>query len=62
MEDMANEDAASSPGSVNTGLGVVIPAQMVIESLYQPDLNDERRRLLEENAAASRGATPDNEG
>jgi hypothetical protein len=60
LEDMANEDDASSPGSINTGLGVVIPAQMVLETLYQDDLNDERRRLLEEKAAS--GATPDNEG
>jgi hypothetical protein len=56
LEDIANEDDTPAIG-INTGMGVVIPASMVLETLYQQDLNDERQRLLEE--FKQQGAIPD---
>jgi hypothetical protein len=50
-----DEDAGASTG-INTGIGVVIPAAKIIETLYQPDLIEERRqpeaRYENESAAA----------
>jgi hypothetical protein len=43
-EDIVQEDDGGQGGGINSGIGIVIPAQKIIETLYQPDLVDERRR------------------
>jgi len=58
MEDMAFDDAdGNRPESVNTGMGIVIPAIRIQETLYQTELTKERRKILEERKRTS--ATPD---
>jgi hypothetical protein len=57
MEDVVVEDGNSQAG-VNTGMGIVIPAKMIRETLYQPDLREERKRLYSKTRRR-RGATPD---
>jgi hypothetical protein len=42
-EDSVVDDAAG--GSINTGIGVVIPTEMIIATLYQPDLIAERQQI-----------------
>ena len=47
LEDMASEDDRTATG-INTGMGIVIPAIMVLETLYQEELIEERKRLFAE--------------
>lgn len=57
IEDMFSEEDSSQSIGVNTGMGVVVPAKMVMETLYQQDLHNERQVLLEQYK--QRGATRD---
>jgi hypothetical protein len=57
IEDMANEDDGRSAG-INTGMGIVIPGKMVLETLYQDELVEERKRLHAEMRRV--GAVADN--
>jgi hypothetical protein len=51
------EDHGGKPESINTGIGVVIPIQKIIETLYQPELVEMRKKLEEKERKT--GATPD---
>jgi hypothetical protein len=44
IEDSVLEDDAAT-SAINSGIGVVVPERYVIETLYQPGLVEERRRL-----------------
>jgi hypothetical protein len=44
IEDSVVDDADTG-GGINTGIGIVIPAEKIIETLYQPELIAERQRL-----------------
>ena len=57
--DIAIDEDADSGDSVvlNTGIGIVIPAHRILETLYQSGLNDQRDGFREE--IRRRGATPD---
>ncbi len=57
-EDIVIEDQANSPGGINTGIGVVIPAQKIIETLDQEEWRTGRQNVIKALAAA-KGATPD---
>jgi hypothetical protein len=60
-EDSVVEDAdIGSDTRINAGIGIVIPAHKIIETLYQPDLITERQQI---EAAFDRdvAATPDAE-
>jgi hypothetical protein len=56
-EDSVVEDAAESRG-INSGIGLVIPASKVLETLYQPDLKALRQRKTKE-LRERKGATAD---
>jgi hypothetical protein len=56
LEDMATEDGEQAMG-VNTGMGIVIPGKMVLETLYQDGLIEERKGLYAEMLRT--GAVPD---
>jgi hypothetical protein len=56
-DDIA-QDGASRRVGIHTGIGVVIPAQRVFETLYQPDFRSERR-LTDEQWASKYGVTLD---
>jgi hypothetical protein len=45
VEDSVVEDDASGGGGINTGIGVVIPAEKIAETLYQPELVAERQAI-----------------
>jgi hypothetical protein len=45
-EDVVAGDAAETLGSINTGIGVVIPAEKIIETVEQPVLQEERRKFV----------------
>ena len=55
-EDTVVEDDVL--GGINTGIGVVVPAEKVIETLYQPELIAERQQMQKEMRLAL-GAKPD---
>jgi hypothetical protein len=59
IEDMVVEDDEDSRVTVgiNTGMGVVIPAKWILETLYQDDLVKDRERALGKHK--SDAATPD---
>jgi hypothetical protein len=46
-EDSVVEDAAELRG-INSGIGIVIPAWKVLETLYQPELKELRQRMMKE--------------
>jgi hypothetical protein len=50
-EDMVIEDAASANG-INTGIGVVIPVEKIIETIHHQTLVEMRRKWLEEHPPA----------
>jgi hypothetical protein len=57
-EDVVTDADGQSLGSINAGLGVVIPAEKIVEAIFQPDLVAVRK----ENANKARdrdGVTPD---
>lgn len=57
-EDVVTDADGQSLGSINAGLGVVIPAEKIVETIFQPDMV----AMREENASKSRdreGTTPD---
>ncbi len=56
-DDDVEEDAGGRKESINTGIGVVIPIQKIIETLYHPELVEMRKKLEEEER--EKGATPD---
>jgi hypothetical protein len=57
LTDAATDDARGSE-NINTGVGVVIPVQKIIETLYHPELL-EMRKKLEERERRESGAKPD---
>jgi hypothetical protein len=58
IEDSVVEvDDASKETGINTGIGLVIPAEKIIETLYQPNLITERHQL-ESAFNGARAATP----
>jgi hypothetical protein len=56
--DIDDDDDAAVSRHINTGIGLVIPAEKVIETLYQADLADERRKLQNEYDK-QKATTPD---
>jgi len=53
------EDAAIEDGvGINTGIGLVIPAEKIVETLYQPELVAERGQI-EATFDREQAATPD---
>jgi hypothetical protein len=56
-EDSVTDDTDESKG-INSGIGVVVPASKVIETLYQPELK-EMRQKVEREIRKHRGATAD---
>jgi hypothetical protein len=56
-EDSVIEDASQGRG-INSGMGLVIPASKIIETLFQPELKEMRKKLSRE-LREKRGATPD---
>jgi hypothetical protein len=54
---MDDADVATG-GGINTGIGVVIPGEKVIETLHQPELHEERRQLVA-RFIKEKAATPD---
>jgi hypothetical protein len=57
-EDMVTEDSPGSSAGINTGIGIVIPADKIKQTLFQPDLKEERKAMVEK-AKDTHGATPD---
>ena len=57
-EDSVVEDDAAR-GSINTGIGVVVPVDKIIETLYQPDLAAERAQIEAVFDKEEPAATPD---
>ncbi|MDR3483944.1 MAG: hypothetical protein P4M05_03430 [Bradyrhizobium sp.] len=55
-EDSVVEDDGKN-GSINTGVGVVVPAYKIIETLNQPDMKAERDKMADR--AEKDAATPD---
>lgn len=57
-EDAVVDDGAN--GSINTGIGVVVPAHKIIETLNQPDMKNERDVLIakSEREAATLDSLP----
>lgn len=56
--DVASPDDVYAPGDMNTGIGVVIPCQLVVEAVDVPKLKDERERIAAE-ANNKSGFVPD---
>ena len=56
--DVASPDEDYSPGDMNTGIGVVMPAERVIEVVEKPELRDERERIVA-NLQRNSGFVPD---
>lgn len=57
-EDSVIDDDVSPFGRINTGIGVVIPAQKIIETLNREGWREGRRNAIKDHIAAN-GATPD---
>lgn len=58
IEDAVTEDnGGGEREAINTGIGVVIPIQKIIETLYQPELVEMRKKKQAEDRKD--GATPD---
>jgi hypothetical protein len=57
-DDAVMEDVGGRKESINTGIGVVIPAHKIIETLYHSELVDMRKKLEEKDRRES-GAKPD---
>ena len=57
ITDAATEDGEGRD-SINTGVGVVIPVQKIMDTLYHPELVEIRKKL-EEKERCEGGATPD---
>lgn len=56
-DEVVTEDIDGQRESINAGVGVVIPVQKIIETLYQPELVEMRKKL--EDEMRKEGATPD---
>jgi hypothetical protein len=46
-EDVVSDDETKSSKGLHTGIGVVIPARKIIETVFQPDQSEMRRKLIE---------------
>ena len=57
-EDVVLDDERDGTTGINTGIGVVIPVEKIIETVNQPELIEMRRKAVKEHRE-SRGATPD---
>ena len=51
-EDMVVDDDGESKRGVNTGIGVVIPAQKIVEVIFQPEYAETRRKAAESGPGA----------
>ena len=56
-EDAVTDSETEALGSINAGLGVVIPVEKIIETITQPELSEMRRKIAERTR--QQGATPD---
>ena len=50
-EDLANETDGDRDDRINSGIGVVVPAQRIAETLLQPDLVALRQRIVDQKRA-----------
>lgn len=57
MDAVSEEDV--STGRINTGIGVVIPVERIIETMNQPDLQHQREKIVENLESDSPGAVSD---
>ena len=57
-EDTAVDDETQTTRGINTGIGIVIPVEKIIETIEHPDLVEIRSRLIKEHSA-NHGAVPD---
>jgi hypothetical protein len=57
-EDSVVDDDATR-GAINAGIGVVIPVQKIVETLYQPELVAERKKIEATFDKEEPAATPD---
>jgi hypothetical protein len=57
-EDAVSDGEQDALGSINTGLGVVVPVEKIIETMMQPGLSEMRRKTAEKTRKAE-GATTD---
>jgi uncharacterized protein YuzE len=57
-EDIVVDDDGEGKRGINTGIGVVIPAQKIIDVIFQPECAEMRRKAAEEYAKRG-AATPD---
>jgi hypothetical protein len=57
-EDTAIDSAGDGTGGINTGIGVVIPVEKILETLDQPGIVEMRKKAGDELRKAN-GATAD---
>jgi hypothetical protein len=57
-EDVVVEDENEVTGGIHTGIGVVIPAKKILETVEHPDLVEKRKEIVA-NLKAKSGATAD---
>ena len=58
-DSVVEDDDGAKDIGINTGIGLVIPAEKIIDTLYQPDLVAERQQI-EAAFDREKAATPDN--
>jgi hypothetical protein len=56
-EDTVVDSAAEASGGINTGIGVVIPVEKILETIDQPELVEMRKKAIKEHRKG--GAKPD---
>jgi hypothetical protein len=49
-EDIVVDDYADVPRGINTGIGIVVPVEQIIKTVFQPDLIEMRRNVVKERA------------
>ena len=57
-DSVVEDDDAAESGGINTGIGIVVPAEKITETLYQSDLQQERDKI-ESNFDANCSVRPD---
>ena len=57
-DDAVIEDVHGHRESINVGIGVVIPTRKILETIYQPELVEERAKLQDQDRM-KHGAVPD---
>jgi hypothetical protein len=46
-EDVVSDDEKTSTGSIHSGIGIVIPTQKILETLWQPELMEMRKGIVD---------------